>query len=166
MTQIITNFKSKFKFNDMKKLLLFGGLVLSMNAFSQGYTVNFESPTSVVKAIFYAAKSGEFEVLSTLCDPVGGASDGDVKNLCKLGYGLTEFEKNKLAEQGKTEQEMKEEVKKVFGNGEIIGSTRFETNEFGNFARVDFYFYPRGLEKEKETMNLIQRGNKWYLASF
>jgi hypothetical protein len=148
----------------MKKLLLIGGLVLSMNAFSQGYTVNFESPTSVVKAIFYAAKSGEFEVLSTLCDPV--ESDGDVQGLCKLGFGLTEFEKNKLAEQGKTEQEMKEEIKKVFGNGEIIGSTRFETNDFGTFALVDFYFYPRGNEKVKETMNLIQRGNKWYLSSF
>ncbi len=66
----------------------------------------------------------------------------------------------------KTEEEMREEVKKVFGNGEIIGSTRFETNEYGNFASVDFYFYPNGLEKRKETMNLIQRGNNWYLSSF
>tara|TARA_B110000902_G_C14287827_1_gene579617 strand:+ start:171 stop:623 length:453 start_codon:yes stop_codon:yes gene_type:complete len=150
----------------MKKLLLlFGGLVLSMNTFSQGYTVNYESPTSVVNAIFYAAKTGEFEVLGTLCDPVG-KGDGDVKNLCKLGYGLNEVQKKELAEQGKTEEEMKEEVKKVFGNGEIIGSTRFETNEYGNFAGVDFYFYPDGLEKRKETMNLIQRGNNWYLSSF
>ena len=93
----------------MKKLLLlFGGLVLSMNTFSQGYTVNYESPTSVVNAIFYAAKTGEFEVLGTLCDPVG-KGDGDVKNLCKLGYGLNEVQKKELAEQGKTEEEMREE---------------------------------------------------------
>jgi hypothetical protein len=149
----------------MKKLLLFGALLASMNVLAQNYTVNYESPTSVVKAIFHAANTGDYEILGSLCDPLA-KGDRDVKNICQLGFGFNEAQKKEMQENGKTIEDFKKQFKSVFGNGEIIGNTKFETNDYDNYAKVDFNFYPDGVEKRKETMNLVQRGNKWYLSSF
>lgn len=148
----------------MKNLLLFVFTILTSTLFAQSYEVNHESPTSVVKAIFHAANTGEYEILGSLCDPLA-RGDNDVKNICQLGYGFTEAQKKELEENGKSVAEFKSEFKEVFGNAEITGNTTFETNDYGNYAKVDFYFYPNG-EKRKETMNLVQRGNNWYLSSF
>ena len=139
-----------------------------MNLFSQGYEVDFKSPTSVVKAIFYAAKTGEFETFGGLCDPIAEDSDSDVKTLCRLGYGLTNEDKMKLRESGQTMDDVKQAIKEVFGNSDIIGPTRFEETDTGKFAYVDFYFYPDGSEGQVklETMILVQRGNNWYLSSY
>lgn len=149
----------------MKKIIIAYLFLVNFISFSQEYTVNHQDPTSVVNAIFYAAKTADFEVLGTLCDPVG-IGDGDVKNLCQLGFGLSESDRQVLEEKGITEEEFIEDFKKVFGSGQIIGSTRYETNEFGTYAEVDFYFYPDGSSKRKETMSLVQRGKNWYLSGF
>jgi hypothetical protein len=146
-------------------LFIVATLFVVSSSFSQDYTVNHESPTSVVNAIFYAAKTGNYSVLGTLCDPVG-SGDGDVKNLCQLGYGFSEADKQAFKEKGVTEEQFKEEFRKVFGKGQITGTTRFKSNEFGNYAEIDFYFYPDGTQKRMETMNLVQRGNNWYISSF
>lgn len=149
----------------MKKLLLFGALLISLDSLAQDFDLNHENPTSVVNAIFHAAETGEYEILGGLCDPLA-RGDGDVKNICQLGYGFSEAQKKELEENGKSVDDFKKEFKDVFGKGEIIGNTKFESNDYGNYAKVDFYFYPDGSNKRKETMNLVQRGNNWYLSSF
>jgi len=96
----------------MKKLLLAGALFLSINLFSQDYTVNYESPISVVKAIFHAAETGEHEILGTLCDPLA-KGDSDVKNICSMGFGFSDADKKKLEEKGSSVEEVKGELQSL-----------------------------------------------------
>lgn len=132
--------------------------------FSQDFIIDHEKPTNVVTAIFFAAQTGQLEILSTLCDPLE-EGDGDVKRLCSLG-SISDEQLSELEKRGKSLDDIISSLQSVYGSAEISCCTKYESNEFGTFALVDFYFYPNGKDKEMETMKLVQRGSKWYLYSF
>ncbi len=101
-------------------------------------------PAWVVNQIFIAAKEGKYELLSELCDPEG-KGDGDTKFLCTIQNASTKD---------------KQEFDEYFKTGKIIGEPVIEGEE----AKVEFTFGPDG--NKKETMNLVRRGDRWYLESF
>ena len=103
---------------------------------------NQETPEQTVEAVFEAAKTGNFDLLSGLCDPKG-ENDGDTKDICDL--------KNQPAERQKL-------FKEFFSNGRIEGNASIE----GDKAKVKIKFGPDGAKDE--TFNLVQRDGKWYLS--
>ena len=108
--------------------------------------MNSKIPANVVNAIFYAARTQDFQILGELCDPEG-KGDGDTRSICDLAFSKEN-----------------EEFVEVFKNGKVSGSTTNESNEYGDFAAVPILFGPKG--DKKETMNLVKRDGKWYLSSF
>ena len=119
----------------------FGLCVLSLPAEAN---VDFTDPEMVTAAIFEAARTGDDSELAALCDPEG-ENDGDTrKYICEMtasseGWG---------------------EYVNYFAKGQVSGSAVISANT----AKVPFLFGPNGTQKE--TMNLIRRGEKWYLLSF
>jgi hypothetical protein len=105
--------------------------------------VDFSNPKRVLSSVFYAAKSGQAQHLSTLCDPRGGA-DEDVGRIC----GLT------------TESPDWASFVRHFENAHLIGEARIS----GDRALVNFAFGPEG--RQSETMELRRRDGRWYLLSF
>ena len=118
---------------------------------NQTFTLNSKTPENVVNAIFYAARTQDFQILGELCDPEGEGDD-DSKSLCALG-------RNEI-HQGSEHQITRENFVEVFKNGKISGVT---TKRDGG-AKVPILFGPDG-DKE-ETMKLFKRDGKWYLYSF
>lgn len=99
-------------------------------------------PEQVLKAVFKAAKSGDYTGLSDLCDAEG---DGDVKRICDI--------------ENQTEAKQ-EEFNSYFKTGKIVGEPEIE----GSDAKVKFTFGPEG-DKDEE-MNMVKKNGKWYLSSF
>ena len=99
-------------------------------------------PAEVLKAVFRAAKSGDYRGLAALCS---GEGDGDVKRICDI-------ENQPEAKQ--------EEFKSYFETGKIVGEPQIEGSE----AKVKFTFGPDGTKNEE--MNLVKKDGKWYLSSF
>jgi len=118
---------------------------------NQTFTLNSKIPANVVNAIFYAARTQDFQILGELCDPEG-KGDGDTRRICDLAFSK------------KNDEYTREEFVEVFKNGKVSGSTTNESNEWGDFADVPILFGPKG--DKKETMNLVKRDGKWYLSSF
>jgi len=112
---------------------------------SQVGKIDYNSPVSVVEAIFYAAKSKNFSQLSTLCHPDKEKGDGDVRDVCGVASADKDFQK---------------EFIEHFVKSKIDGKPRIS----GDRAEVDFWFGPDG--KKYETMNLRRENGRWYLASF
>mgnify|MGYP000184237911 CR=1 FL=1 len=108
-----------------------------------GGSVDFSDPASVTSAVFQAAKSGDTSKLAGLCDPKK-ENDGDTRRICELTPESKKFE----------------QFKEYFASGKVEGSPEIK----GDKAQVKFKFGPKG-EKD-ETMKLVQRDGKWYLASF
>ena len=104
-----------------------------------------ESPQSVMYVIFVAAAAGYYDSLCDLCDPLG-QNDADTQGICDL----TEDESNR------------EESAEYFHTGRISGDV--EISPAGDRAKVPFSFGPDG--DLEETMELINRGGKWYLFGF
>ncbi len=102
------------------------------------------SPTKVLETIFQAAKSGDFSQMKNLCDPQN-QGDGDTKDLCKIA---------------EASQSHQQEFIKYFKPAKITGEPQID----GDRASIDFLFGPNG--QREETMNLVRRGEKWYLLSF
>ncbi len=111
-----------------------------------GNAIDQSKPEAVVRAIFAAAKSGDFTSLKVLLPP-SGKCDGDVKNVCGV---------DEANDKGKAE------FRAYFEKGNVTGTA--EISEDGNKAAVDFLFGPTG--KKPETMNLVKEDGKWYLESF
>ena len=112
---------------------------------NQTFTLNSKTPENVVNAIFYAARTQDFQILGELCDPEG-EGDGDTKSLCALGW-----EKKSGSAGNKI---TRENFVEVFKNGKISGVT---TKREGGGASVPILFGPDG-DKE-ETMNKFNWGN-------
>jgi hypothetical protein len=110
---------------------------------ADGFTIDQSNPESVVNAVFYGAKTGEFSVLEGMCDPKG-EGDGDTRRICNVAN---------------MDQKFKDEFVKYFKDGKISGSAVIN----GNNAQVPILFGPGG--RMDETFNLIQRDGKWYLYS-
>jgi hypothetical protein len=100
-------------------------------------------PASVVAELFTAARMNDFTSLAHLCAPAEEA-DGDVQGICGLAAdpsGGPEFVQ-------------------YFAAGSLAG----EPTITGDTAAVPFMFGPDG--SRSETMNLVRRGEKWFLQSF
>ena len=106
-------------------------------------TVDFSNPKRVLSSVFHAAKTGEADHLASLCDPKGGA-DEDVRRLCSLTPDSPDWQS----------------FVRHFQNAHLIGEARIS----GRRALVNFAFGPEG--KQSETMELRQRGGRWYLHEF
>lgn len=111
-----------------------------------------DSPESVMKTIFQAARTGEVGVLQFLLPPDGNC-DGDCKALCNPG---NESMREELRGNFITVAEFRE----YFSQGKIVGIPIIE----GNAAKVNFVFGPN-LE-ESETMGMQKIGEKWYLSGY
>ena len=105
--------------------------------------VDFSDPKSVVGSIFYAAETGHTEHLRGLCDP-DGAGDGDTGRICAMKPGAADWDS----------------FRQNFASAHLNGEPRVS----GNRARLDFVFGPGA--SRSETMELVRRGERWYLASF
>ena len=100
-------------------------------------------PEDVLQIVFDAAKTGDFEALANLCDPLG-ENDGDTQMICDLS----------------TVETNRESFIEYFSQGRI--SEEAVVN--GDSAEVPFLFGPDG--DADETMGLIQRDGQWYLLDF
>ncbi len=110
---------------------------------SDASSVDFSDPASVLQAVFTAAQTEDFSVLSSLCDPQG-ENDDDTTLICAIT----------------SEHPNKDSFIEYFAHAKITGDAVIE----GNRAEIPFLFGPDG-DKE-ETMGLVQRDGKWYLADF
>ena len=102
------------------------------------------SPVWVANQIFEAAKTGNYAILSTLCDPSGELDEKAVM-LCDV-INSTESEQVRFAD--------------FFKPGEIYGDPVIS----GNKARIQLKLGPE--KYANETIILIKRDGKWYLSSF
>ena len=105
--------------------------------------IDFTDPVSVLQAVFTAARTEDFGILSGLCDPLG-ENDGDTAMICAMSEDHPEVEM----------------FIEHFATGRVIG----EALIVGDRARVDFTFGPDG--DEGETMGLVRRDGRWYLIDF
>ena len=105
--------------------------------------VDFSDPKSVVGSIFYAAETGQAEHLRGLCDP-DGAGDDDTRRICAMQPGAADWDS----------------FRHNFARARLNGEPRVS----GNRARLDFVFGAGATRSE--TMELVRRGQRWYLASF
>ena len=100
-------------------------------------------PVKVVEAVFEAARTGDFSVLSGLCDPTG-ANDGDTKQICYIGQAP---------------KDKQDEFVKYFEKGTVVGEAEIS----GDNAKVKILFGLNG--NKKEEFNLVRIDGKWYLSS-
>lgn len=126
------------------------------------YEVDLKDPKSVVRAIFYAAESEDFDVLRGLCDPLN-ENDSDTRNMCEL-HRL----QSKLEEKG-THPKAKKRVKsfkKIFAPGRIRDEISYSEFEGAQYAEVPVWIdHPSGKDRKKETVKLVKRYGNWYLSS-
>jgi serine/threonine-protein kinase len=116
-----------------------GGVAMLLGG---GVDVDYSDPASVTASIFEAARTGHTGHLSGLCDPLG-ENDGDTRRICEMTTDSDDWREFQLTFQGA----------RVLG--QRVGPAR---------AEVEFSFGPAG--SRTETMNLVRRGDRWYLASF
>ncbi|MFT6501372.1 MAG: hypothetical protein ACJASQ_001484 [Crocinitomicaceae bacterium] len=99
-------------------------------------------PVKVVEAVFEAARTKDYSVLSTLCDPMG-ENDGPTSNMCNVANAPQEREK---------------EFIEYFSQGQVVGEVKIE----GNTASVPIKFGPKG--ELVEVFVLVLRNGLWYLG--
>ena len=119
---------------------LVGLSTLSLQAEAQ---VQFADPVMVTTAVFDAARTGDDTALATLCDPQN-ENDGDTRRICEMNAAAHDWR----------------EFVTIFEKGRVSGPAVIDQNT----AEVPFLFGPDGMQPE--TMNLIRRGENWYLLSF
>jgi len=105
--------------------------------------VDFTDPASVLQAVFTAAQTEDFAVLSSLCDP-RGEGDEDTTFICTITADHPD----------------KDSFVAYFAQARIAGEVAID----GDRAEIPFLFGPDG--DQEETMGLIQRDGKWYLSDF
>ncbi len=107
-------------------------------------SIDRSDPVWVVNQIFEAARTQQFEILTSLCDPKG-ENDRDTRNICAVVD---------------SSDDIKASFVDQFKLGRVVGEAFIE----GDKARVNLKFGPNG--DRDETMNLIKRNDYWYLSSF
>lgn len=120
------------------------GLVPTVNRQAQqAINDNFQSdPVKVIEAVFEAARTKDYSVLSTLCDPMG-ENDAPTSNMCNVANDSKERE-NEFIE--------------YFSKGQVVGEATIQ----GNTASVPIKFGPKG--KMDEVFVLVLRNGLWYLG--
>ena len=125
------------------------------------YEIDFRDPTSVLGAVFHAAREGDYNILRGLCDP-WGQGDGDTKSLCAVGQHA---ERLAQGSEDKSSAEAVLQFTQAFRDARVTGKPEIlPANEGVRTAQVDFVFGPGG--ERKEQMRLVERYGNWYLASF
>ncbi len=105
--------------------------------------VDFSNPKRVLSSVFFAAKEGKSDHLSSLCDPAGNANT-HAKRICAQELGAPDW--SAFVSQ--------------FEKARLIGEARIA----GNTALVNFVFGKSGTSPE--TMELVRRDGRWYLLAF
>lgn len=105
--------------------------------------VDFANPKRVVASVFYAARTGESEHLSQLCDPEG-SGNAHVQRICQQTRNGSDWPA----------------FVRQFEKARLIGEPRIT----GDHAQLNFVFGPSGTTPE--TMELRRRDGKWYLVAF
>lgn len=120
------------------------GLTPTVNRQTQDITeYNFQNdPVRVVEAVFEAARTKDYSVLSTLCDPME-ENDEPTSNMCNVSNAP---------------QERKKEFIAYFNKGQVVGEVKIE----GNTASVPIKFGPNG--ELDEVFVLVLRNGLWYLG--
>lgn len=113
------------------------------DAVAAGPGVDMEDPASVLQAVFDAARTEDFSLLGGLCDPLG-QNDGDTALICAITADHPD----------------RDSFVAYFAKGTIAAEALIQ----GDRAEVPFLFGPEG--DQEETMVLVQRDGKWYLAEF
>ncbi len=106
-------------------------------------SVDFTDPVSVLQAVFAAAQTEDFAVLSSLCDP-RGENDDDTALICAITADHPD----------------KDSFVEYFAQAKVTGDAAID----GDRAEIPFLFGPDG--DQEETMGLVQRDGKWYLFDF
>ena len=109
----------------------------------KGATVDFGDPKSVTAAIFWAAEHDDDRHLASLCDPAG-TGDADTTRVCRLTRDSPDWAAFRAA----------------FAGARLNGEPRVS----GDRAAIYFVYGPDGADTE--TMELVRRGGRWYLAAF
>ena len=104
--------------------------------------VDFSDPASVMEAVFTAAQTGDFALLSGLCDPLG-ENDGDTTSICAIT----------------TDHPDRDSFVAFFASGKVTDVAISDDR-----AEVSFLFGPDG--NKEETMVMVERDGRWYLLSF
>lgn len=128
----------------MKKIVLFASVLLlacCMTACGGG-APDQSTPEGPAKAVFSAARSGDFSGLKDLCDPKG-EGDGDTKRICELA----------------TDEGKRDDFIEAFKDGKVTGDAKV----MGDKAEVPIVYGPGAVKKE--TFKLVKREDKWYLYS-
>lgn len=127
-------------------------LTFSIRAHAQ---IDQTTPETALEAVFQAAKSGDGEGLSLLCDPMG-ENDGDTECICAFDPN---YNRARCREQFPAK-----EFKAAFQDAKITDVPKITLTNGVEFAEVPFLFGPGATRKE--TMNMVKRDGKWYLLSF
>jgi len=106
-------------------------------------SVDFTDPVSVLQAVFAAAQTEDFAVLSSLCDP-RGENDDDTALICAITADHPD----------------RDSFIEYFSQAKVTGDAAID----GDRAEIPFLFGPEG--DQEETMGLVQRDGKWYLSDF
>jgi hypothetical protein len=111
--------------------------------YAQGFILDYKDPVSIVEAVFYAAKTGDIDVMMNLCDP-SVLNDYTTENMCFI----------------ELEERVIKRFMEQFESGEIVGDVEFEHD----FAYVNVI----GIDKSDKihTFTLIERYGNWFLFSF
>jgi hypothetical protein len=111
--------------------------------YDQGFILDYKNPISIIEAIFYAARTGDVDVMTNLCDPAV-QNDNATEDIC-----FVELEDRVL-----------KQFMKKFENGEIVGDVEYEYD----FA----YINVRGIDKSNKiyTFTLVNRYGNWFLFRF
>ena len=99
------------------------------------------SPKAVAEAIFDAAKTGNYQRLSTLID---AHADGNSRRIARVQGDI----------------EIARQFRLYFSEGRVTGPATID----GNQAQVQIFFGLGGIREE--TLKMIRRGGRWYLQSF
>lgn len=137
-----------------KKISFFLALLLLTASWGFGQ-IDQSTPDMALWAVFSAAKTGNADGLATLCDPQG-ENDGDTECICAFD---PDYSRNRCREQFPLK-----EFKAAFQDAKIDGVIRYSQREGVEIAEVPFLFGPGATRKE--VMNMVKRGDKWYLLSF
>ena len=130
--------------NDDKVMTPNKGLVPTVNRqVLESTKENFKNdPVKVVEAVFEAARTEDYSILITLCDPLG-ENDDPTSNMCNVANAPIE-RKNEFIE--------------YFSKGKVVGEVEIE----GNTASVPIRFGPKG--ELDEVFVLVLRNGLWYLG--
>lgn len=138
--ETVVTFKNAPKDDGMPTLVV---RAISTRSAGEHMAIGTNTPESVVELLLTAAREGSAEGLSQLCDPLA-ENDGDTERICTLSPGTEEWT----------------EFVEWFRDGRVTGPVEIIDDQAG----VGFVYGPGG--ERADTMELVKRGRRWYLAQF